>query len=176
MDPDSIPPGYEIPEPAREKVEGGSVWTFAIPDAGVDEQVKPAIAVGDKAAVFSLVPSQAARMLLEKQLETGSRLADYDRPLAGMAAVDFPALVDAIEPWVVYLTRYGSVQQEEGWVDDETTLSADDETEEASEALEHVSVVLEVARCLRAAVVEAEVRDDATVTHWQNEIRDLPGR
>jgi hypothetical protein len=93
-----------------------------------------------------------------------------------MAAVDFPALVDAIEPWVVYLTRYGSVQQEEGWVDDETTLSADDETEEASEALEHVSVVLEVARCLRAAVVEAEVRDDATVTHWQNEIRDLPGR
>jgi hypothetical protein len=176
MDPDSVPPGYEIPEPAREKVEGGSVWTFAIPDAGVDEQVKPAIAVGDKAAVFSLVPSQAARMLLEKQLETGSRLADYDRPLAGMAAVDFPALVDAIEPWVVYLTRYGSVQQEEGWVDNEMTLSADVETEEASEALEHVSVVCEVARCLRAAVVDAEIRDDATVTHWQNEIRDLPGR
>jgi len=176
MDPDAVPPGYEIPEPEREKVDGGSVWTFAIPDAGVDEQVKPAIAVGDKAAVFSLVPSQAARMLLEKQLETGSRLADYDRPLAGMAAVDFPALVDAIEPWIVYLTRYGSVQQEEGWVDDEMTLSADDETEEASEALEHVSVVCEVARCLRAAVVDAEIRDDATVTHWQNEIRDLPGR
>jgi hypothetical protein len=176
IDPDAVPPAYEIPEPEREKVAGGSVWTFAIPDAGLDEQVKPTIAVGDQAVVFSLVPSQAARMLTAKPLETGARLADIGQPLAGLAAADVPALVDTIEPWVVYLTRYGSVQQREGWVDDELELSADDETEEASEALEHVSVVFEVARCLRGAAVEATARDGATVSHWRNEIRDLPPR
>jgi len=138
--------------------------------------VKPTIAVGDQAVVFSLVPSQAARMLTAKPLETGARLADIGQPLAGLAAADVPALVDTIEPWVVYLTRYGSVQQREGWVDDELELSADDETEEASEALEHVSVVFEVARCLRGAAVEATARDGATVSHWRNEIRDLPPR
>lgn len=176
IDEDAVPAGYRIPEPEKSKVEGGTVWAFAIPEAGLDDQITPAIAVGDEAVAFTLVPGQAARILPKRKLETAAGLSDFAEPLAAAAAVDFPALVDAIEPWVVYLTRYGCVQQRDGWVDADRELSADDETEEASEALEHVDVALDVARCLKAAVAETATRDDATVTHWRNVIRDLPKR
>jgi hypothetical protein len=176
FDPDSVPAGYEVPAPTKTKVEGGSVWSFAIPDAGLDKELAPAIAVGDKAAVFSLVPAQAGRMLVERKLETGSALATFQEPLAGAAAVDFPALVDVLEPWIVYFTRYGCVQQQEGEVDPDKELSKADENDQATEALDHVKVVLEVARCLKAAVVETAPRDGATVAHWRNLIRDLPKR
>jgi hypothetical protein len=176
IDADAIPEGYTIPEPEKAKVEGGSLWSFPVAEAGLDEQLAPAIAVGDEAAVLTLVPAQASRLLPSRKLETGSELSRFAEPLAGAAAVDFPALVDAIEPWVVYLTRYGCVQQREGWVDGDEELTADDETPEASDALEHVEVALDVARCLKAAVVETATRDEATVTHWRNVIRDLPKR
>ena len=176
VDADAVPAGYEIPAPEKEKVEGGSVWSFAIPDAGLDEQIKPSIAVGDKAAVFSLVPSQGARLLIPSKLETGAKLSAFKEPLATAAALDVPALIDTIEPWIVYVTRYGAVQQEEGFVDSETELSGSNETDQVTEALEHVRVVLEAARCLKEAVAETAERDGATVTHWRNLIRDMPKR
>lgn len=176
LDPDAVPAGYQVPEPTKTKVDGGSVWSFAIPDAGLDDAIAPAIAVGDKAAVFSLVPAQAGRMLVERKLETGSGLATFQGPLAGVAAVDFPAVVDLLEPWIVYFTRYGSVQQRDGEVEADAKLSKADENDQAAEAIEHVRVVLEAARCLRSAAAETAPRDGATVTHWRNLIRDLPKR
>jgi hypothetical protein len=176
IDESAVPPGYRIPEPEKSKLDGGTVWAFAIPETGLDEQVKPAIAVGEEVVAFTLVPGQAARILPRRKLETAAELSAFADPLAGAAAIDVPALVDAIEPWIVYLTRYGCVQQRDGWVDPDEDLSADDETEEAAEALQHVKVVLEAARCLKAAVAETAAREDATVTHWRNLIRDLPNR
>jgi hypothetical protein len=176
VDPDAVPEGYEVPSPTKVKVEGGSVWSFSVPDAGLDQELAPAIGVGDKAAVFSLVPAQAGRLLEARKLETGAALATFQEPLAAAAAVDFPAVVDAIEPWIVYFTRYGCVQQRDGEVDPDAELSQADENAEATEALAHVKVVLEAARCLKSAVVETAPRDGATVTHWRNLIRDLPKR
>jgi hypothetical protein len=176
MDPDALPPGYEVPEPEKSKVEAGSIWTFALAGAGLDEQVRPAIGIGEKAAVFSLVPKQAGRLLADTKLETGSQLATFEEPLAGAAALDFAGLVDAIRPWVVYVTRYGCALQRDGRVEADETLTADDETAEAKEALEHVAVVLEVAKCLRAATAETTITDEAKVTHWRNVIRDLPAK
>jgi hypothetical protein len=173
FDPDAVPEGYEVPAPTKLKVDGGSVWSFAIPDAGLDQELAPAIAVGDKAAVFSLVPAQAGRMLVPRKLETGAALATFQEPLAAAAAVDFPAVVDAIEPWIVYFTRLRAASRD-GEVDPDAELSQADEDEEVTEVLEHVKVVLEAARCLKSAVVETAPRDGATVTHWQNLIRDLP--
>lgn len=176
MNPDAVPAGYEVPEPEKAKVGAGSIWSFALPGSGLDEQLRPAIGVGDKAAVFSLVPAQAGRLLAASRIETGSQLTTFEEPLAGAATLDFAGLVDAIRPWVVYLTRYGCVQQRDGSVDADEDLTAEDETAEAKEALAHVAVALEVAKCFRAATAETSVGDDATVTHWRNVIRDLPAK
>jgi len=174
IDPDAVPPGYRIPEPAREKVAGGSIWSFAIPDTRLDEQVRPAIGVADTAAVFALVPGHAARLLEPARLETGGKLSAFAEPLAAAAALDFNKLIDALEPWIVYATRLGSVVTREGSVDAATELSADDLAPEAREALDAAKRVLEVARCLKEAVAETRLEDDAVVTRWRNVIRDLP--
>lgn len=174
IDPDSVPEGYRIPEPEKEKIDGGTVWSFPVPDAGLDDQIRPAIGVGDTAAVFALVPGHAARLLPAAQLETAAKLSTFGEPLAAAAALDVVALIDAVEPWVVYLTRYGCVMVATGEVDPDSQLTAADETPEATEALEHARVVFEVARCLKTAVAETVAKDEASVTHWQNLIEDLP--
>jgi hypothetical protein len=176
VNPDAVPDGYEVPAPEKSKVDAGSIWTFALPNAGLDEQIRPAIGVGEKAAVFSLVPKQAGRLLVDTKLDTGSQLATFEEPLAGAAALDFAGVVDALRPWIVYLTRYGCVQQRDGRVDADEQLTAEDETADAKEALEHVAVVLEAAKCFRAATAETSSTDEATVTHWRNVIRDMPAK
>jgi hypothetical protein len=132
--------------------------------------------VGAETVVFSLAPKQAGRLLAGARLETGSQLSTFQEPLAGAATLDFAGLVDAIQPWIVYLTRYGCVQQRDGVVDADEPLTAEDETPEAKEALAHIAVALEAAKCLRAAVSETTTTEEATVTHWRNVIRDMPPR
>ena len=177
MDPGAVPADYRVPDPEKSKAEGGSVWSFSLKGAGLDEQLRPSIGVGEKSAVLSLAPNQAARMLVANKLETGSGLSAFDEPLAGAAALDFAGLVDAIKPWIDYGVRYWCVsERESGQVDPDEELAADDENEQAKEALQHVGVVFEAIKCLRAAVAETSFADDAVVTHWRNVIRDLPAK
>jgi hypothetical protein len=176
MDPDAVPEGYRIPEPEKTKVEDGTVWSWKLAGARLDDQIRPSIGLGEKAVVFSFVPKQAGRMLPESRLETGSQLTRFAEPLAAGAALDFAGLVDVLGPWVTYVTRYGCVQIRDGAVDPDTELSAADETDEAKEVLAQVKVVLEALKSLRAAVVETSQRDDALVTHWRNVIRDMPAK
>ncbi|MEI7781583.1 MAG: hypothetical protein WCJ18_06615, partial [Planctomycetota bacterium] len=176
ISPDGVPAEYRIPDPEKTKLDKGSVWSWKLEKSGIDEQVRPAIGVGDDVAVFSLLPKQAGRLLVESRLETGSQLSKFDEPLAGAAALDFAGVVDAIQPWIVYLTRYGCVQQRDGSVDSDTELSADVENEQAREALTHAAVVCEALKSLRAAVAEMSTTPDATVTHWRNVIRDMPAK
>ncbi|MFM1903893.1 MAG: hypothetical protein RLZZ440_1793 [Planctomycetota bacterium] len=176
LEPDAIPAGYEIPAPVKQKLEQGTVWAFPLGNSGLDAQIQPAIVVGDDLAAFTLVPGQAERLLAKQPLATAKQLAKFNQPAAAAAAVEWSRLVDALEPWLVYLTRYGSVMQREGDVDPSLELTAGTETPEVSEALEHLDVILDVARCLRAAAATTVKKNDALVTHWRNEIRDLPAK
>jgi hypothetical protein len=176
MDPGSVPEGYRIPEPEKAKVDEGSVWSWKLLNSRLDEQIRPAIGVGEQVAVFSMAPKQAGRMLVESRLETASQLAKFDEPLASAMAFDVAGVIDALEPWVTYLTRYGCVQERDGVVDPEVELTAADENQQAKEVLEHVRVVLAAAKSLRAAAAETSFQGDALVTHWQNVIRDTPAK
>jgi len=176
VNPDAVPAEYRVPEPAKTKVEGGTLWSFALPGSGFDEKVQPSIGVGDDAAVLSLVPRQVGRLLTDIRLETGSGLTKFEEPLAAAAALDFAGLIDSLQPWLVYLTRYGCVAQRDGVVDPGEELGPDDENPQAKDALEQGKVVLEALKSLRVAVAEMAVQDDATVTHWRNVIRDMPAK
>ena len=176
MNPDALPAEYRVPEPLKNKVEGGTLWSYPLANSGLDEKVQPSIGVGESAAVLSLVPKQAGRLLLKTRLETGSRLAKFEEPLVGAAALDWAGLIDAIQPWAVYFTRYGCVQQRDGNVDPESELGPDDENEQAKDALAQAKVVFEVIKSLRVAVAETAMESDAMVTHWRNVIRDMPAK
>jgi len=176
IDPDSVPADYRIRDPEKSKVEAGAVWTWPLEKSGLDDQVRPTIGVGDDVAVFSLVPKQASRLLAASKLETGSQLSKFEEPLVGAATLDVAGLVDALQPWIVYLTRYGCVQQRDGQVDRAAVLTKDVETVQAADALAQAAVVCEALKSLRVAVAEAAVKGDATVTHWRNVIRDMPAK
>lgn len=173
IDPDSVPADYRVAEPEKTKVEGGTIWSWKLEKTGVDDQVRPAIAVGDEAAVLSLVPKQAGRLIVESRLETGSQLASFEDPLAAAAALDVAGLIDALRPWVVYATRYGCVQVRDGSVDPDITLDAETENAQAKDALEQAKTVFEALTSLRVAVAETKITPEATVTHWRNVIRDV---
>jgi hypothetical protein len=142
--------------------------------SGLDEQLRPAIALGKDAAVLSLVPKQAGRLIVATPLKTGEQLTKFAEPLAGAATLDVAGLIEVLEPWVVYVARYVAVQQREGSVDADLTLDAGAEDQQVTEILEQVRGVLEAAKSLRVATAETAVKPDATVTHWRNVIRDMP--
>ena len=174
LNPDSLPDGYRIPEPSKSKVDGGALWTFALPNAGLDDQIEPTIGIGEDVAVFSLLPKQASRMLLRTPQETGAALSRFGEPLGVAAAADGPGLIDLIEPWVEYAVRVGVLQQRNGFVDNDSTIGPEGDDDRMRDILRHTSVVFEALRCIRVTVAEATTRSDATVVHWQNVIRDLP--
>lgn len=174
MLPESVPTDYRIADPRKEEIEGGNVWSWSLEKSGLDDQVRPAIALGKDVAVLSLVPKQAGRLIVETPLTTGSQLTKFEEPLAGAATIDVAGLIEALEPWVVYMTRYVAVQQREGSVDADLTLDAAAEDQQVKEILEQVRGVLEAAKSLRVATAETAVKPDATVTHWRNVIRDMP--
>jgi hypothetical protein len=176
LNPDAVPAHYRVPEPAKTKVEGGTLWSFGVSGTGFDEKIQPSLAVGDDAAVLTLVPKQAGRLLVETRLETASQLSKFEEPLVGAAALDVAGLVDALQPWIVYLARFGSVQQRQGGVDADTELGPDDEDPLVTDALSQGRVVFEVLKSLRVAAAETATQTDATVTHWRNVIRDLPAK
>jgi hypothetical protein len=169
----SIPAEYRIPDPEKTKVEGGSVWSWPLTKAGIDEQVQPSIALGKDTVVFSLVPRQAGRLIVESPLETGSRVAAFEEPLAAAATLDVAGLIDAIEPWVVYLLRYAAEWEGGGNLASDQVLDADAGDAKTKDILEHAKVVLEAARSLRVATAETMTKPEATVTHWRNVIRDM---
>ena len=172
--PGAIPEGYDVPEPTKSKIAEGTAWSFAIPDSGLDEQVQPSIAVGNTAVVFSFLPQQSERLLKKAPFKTGSPFLQVEKPLASAAAFDFVRLFDALEPWVVYVARYGCVQQRDGSVDPDTELNADAENEQATDVLKQTAVVFKVLKSLRTVAASMATKPDATVTHWKSVIRDLP--
>jgi hypothetical protein len=174
LNPESVPEGYRIPDPSKSKVDGGALWTFAIPQAGLDDQIEPTIGIGENVAVFSLLPKQASRMLVRTTQTTGSELSRFEEPLAAAAAADVAGFVDLLEPWVEYIARVGVLQQRNGFVDSDATIGPDGDDDRIRDILRHSAVVLDALRCIRVTVGEASTRSDATVTHWRNVIRDLP--
>ena len=174
--PEAVPAGYSIPEPVEESVADGTVWSFPIPQAGLPEEIAPAIGLGKDVAVFSLVPGQAGRLLTAVDLKTASALGGFDRPLGAAAAADVPAMIDVLEAWLIYAARYASVQQREGTVDADVELSASDESPMIAPFFEQFQVVLDACRCLKAGVAEQTIESGVTITRWKNLIEDMPAR
>jgi hypothetical protein len=169
-----VPEGYRIPDPERKKTEAGTIWSFAIPKAGLDAQIRPSIALGSDAVALTLVPAQAERLLEKKPLKTAVDSGGFDKPLAVAAAYDNKGLVKAIEPWVAYGIRYAAAWRRDGDVDASETLAADDDDDSTKDILAQVKVVCDVLECFQGAAAEASIEKDARVTRWKNLLRDLP--
>lgn len=166
FDGSEVPEDFELPEPEETEASGGSLFTWAAPsEAELDDQIALAIGIGEHVATISSSPKMAERILTEtpwKSFPVGAA----DEPRALVVGFDFPALIDAISPWVDYGIRT-SVEGEE---------AAGTETEEGSQAGEIISQVhtgLEVLKCFRGVWSETVKEDDAWMTHTISKFEDL---
>lgn len=101
VSPEEVPP-IKIPEVVTEKTDEGTISSFAF-QLPIDPQIKPNAGLSDDVAVVSLTPELTKRVLAKTALsaEEGP-LAEHDRELASAASFNFPALVDAVVPWIDY--------------------------------------------------------------------------
>ena len=65
--------------------------------------------------VTSLLPQFTARLLAETSLKGQGPLANYDRPLAAAAHLDFARLIEALEPWIDYGMTLDWERVRPGW-------------------------------------------------------------
>ena len=173
IDEDAIPSEYRIPDPEEQDTPDGSIWSFALPESGLDEQIQLSVGVGKEAAVFSLVPEQAKRLLKSTPLTLEG---DLSMNLAGAAVLDWVAFANVLEPWVTYVARCGGVMKGRSDLPADETVGPDNDTDEVKEALEQLVTIFDVVRCLKSATAKTVLEGDVTVTRWQNRIEDLPAQ
>ena len=171
MDPEAVPPEYRFPSRPRNR------WTAAPSGASRFPRRAPRRArrrsPSARAAVFSLVPWQAARMLTAEDLETAAAWpASTGRWRRGGGRFSGDGRCDRALgrlPPATAACSSGKAGSMPRW------NSPPDERRRKPRASSS-SRSCSMPRCPRCGRRRAAYPRGATVTHWQNLIRDLPRR
>ncbi|MBW3599333.1 MAG: hypothetical protein KY475_18950 [Planctomycetes bacterium] len=92
-------PDSEILLPEKRDLTHGTMWLYSLPDWRRNAEPRaPNLALSDEFVVLSLRPEVSARLLESGAFEDAGPLADLDRALAAAAYLDFPQLVDVVQP------------------------------------------------------------------------------
>ncbi len=156
-------PAMQLVPPQSKDVGDGSVYYYALPaDSGLDAQLAPNAGLSKEFMVASLLPQFTARLLARTPLAGQGPLAQDDRPLAAAGHLDFPRLIDAIEPWIDY-----GLQVSMGFDPDGAAGGP------MGDVPQQVHDVLQVIRCFRGVSSATYLEANSTVTHAQVRFADL---
>jgi hypothetical protein len=157
--PDAIPE-FKLPEPETSKAGGGTLYFYPLPEElKIDEKITPNAGLSDQVLVVSTSRTLSERILASKPLTVKKGLlAKRTDPLASASLFNWPALVDALEPWI----NYGIEQQMEDAEDDDVKKIED-----------QVETGLEILRCFRGCVSTTYFENKAVVTHRESTWQDL---
>jgi hypothetical protein len=188
----------KIPEVTTDKTDSGTVSYFAelstmLP---IDPQIKPNAGLSEDIAVLSITPDQTKRLLASTPpTPKDGPLGEVDQPLASAARLNWPALVDAVVPWIEYaLTLHADTaekaeaapesddanEKDDGSDDEKAEADNDDdskdgkdEDDDVEEILEQVREGAEILKCFRGYSSVSRVEDNAVVTHHESVFEDL---
>ncbi len=176
-------PAIEVPEPKERAVEGGALYTYALPPQwGIDSQTAFNGGLTESMAAFSLLPAFTERMLESAPLKIDTAI-DMNRAAAKATHVQFAKLVGAIEPWINYGFDVvaGKLKVEEDSEASESDATSDEEVNPQQSAvavqagfiLPQIHQLLQVAAALRSYTSITYQEDDAWVTHVEMHLKDL---
>jgi hypothetical protein len=156
-------PEFEIPKPTVERKDGRTFAHYPIPEGwGIDPQFRPTGGLSAKVAVLTLSRGHAERLLEPTPLRTDlAPFADLKRPLESAFYFNWTGVVEAVGPWVGFLTRKEVLGEK---------------TEEAGAIAAKVLAYLKVFRAYGSATYR---EGGATVTHSEAVFADLdppPGK
>jgi hypothetical protein len=149
----------EIPKAkTRELKTGGKLFFYAAPEnAGLDPQLALTAGIGKKAAVFTLSPVTAERLLAEKPLKADHLRGFKDKPLESAGILDWEGIVRAARPWVDMAVEQYTGEEGKG---PETIRG-------------QVGVVMDVLSVFRRVTSVTYPEGKATVTHSLAVFQDL---
>jgi hypothetical protein len=158
-------PELKLPAPKVVKKAGATLYTYPLPEeAGLDPQVMPTAAVGEKVFAFTFSQAFAERLLADKPLQVkGTALADRDRPLVAAVVFNWAGLVDAATPWLEMAVTHAPRA-----VDIEGNPIA------GEELWKQMRTVLEVLKVFKGVTTATHIEDGVSVTHSVSVVRDLP--
>jgi hypothetical protein len=170
------PPGQvpEIKFPAPEKKESrqGMLYSYPLPaDAGLDPQVLPTAGLSEHVLVLAPSQAMAERLLTPMSLKVeGGPLAEK-RPLGAAAYFNWPALVDAVVPWV----ELGFAIQSPPPPPRAGAPGAAAPPAGLDDVLKQVRTVARVLKCFRGYTSATYNDGGVWVTHGESVFHDLPG-
>jgi hypothetical protein len=166
--PDVIPE-IKIPPATETKTATGTVYHYPqLERHGVDKQIAPSAGLSKSVGVLSTSPRLAKQALARTplSLEEGL-LTDRNRPLASAISFNWPALVDAVTPWVDYgVTQYFARRAAAA----EAGAAGDPRVKPI---LEQVRTGAEILKCFRGISMATYREGNAVVTHSESVWRDL---
>jgi len=153
-------PDFRLPEPKRMESSVGEIFCLPLPeDNGLDERIVPSLGIAKSVAAFSLTREHTERLLQATPLRIGGLLKESNRPLVGAGWLDWPALLEAADPWIDYtLPRL---------------LPQDSDTAKNEEILSQIRTARKLLGVLRAVTSETYPEGNTLVTHTLVELRDL---
>jgi len=168
-------PDIKIPEPQSEMGKAGTLYFYPIPRAwGLDRRFVPTGGLSSSVAALSLSKAHSERLLEKTPLDVDSGpLGDQQRPLVGAGYFNWPALIDAVTPWVEMAVRRGGSEEETAAVPDgeEDRGAADPKGRKG--VLEQVHTVLQVLKTFRGYTSATTVEEGHLVTHQEWVFKDL---
>jgi hypothetical protein len=155
-------PDLKLPEPTVVKAGDATLVYYPIPaELGLDPQVVPTAGLSKSVAVLTLSRAHTERLLKPTPVEIdGSPLAELkDKPLASASAFNWPALVDALTPWVeMGVAMAGLPPTPPG---------------PEGDVLKQVRTVLEILKVFRGVSTVSYFEDGVLVTRSEAVMRDL---
>jgi hypothetical protein len=158
-------PDFRIPDPESVKRGTATLYFYTLPDQiPLDRRVVPTAGLSQNVAALTLSHAHAERLLKPTPLKVdGGPLADPNKPLVGAVYFNWPALIDAAEPWLELAANAIMDRQ----LPDNAPPKARDEI------LDQVRTVLTVLRVYRGTTSATYIEDGAVVTHSETVIKDL---
>ncbi len=159
-------PEFKIPAAEVEKTKSGTLHFYPLPEElGLDKQVQPVMGLGKRLAVFALSKQHAERLLKDTPMKAETGPLAHKGKVVGVAMLNWPALVDVLEPWV----EFG--------VETYVARSSDDPkvAKAMSEGiLKQVRVVMKVLKTCKGFNSISYVEGEALVSHSETVFKDLP--
>ena len=151
--------GLQLPTPDERTLDSGKLYYLgALAVTGIDPSIAPAWGWSDNVLVFANTPDTVSRVLETRPIKG---------PLAEMAAgklayatyLDFARLISVLKPWVRYGLTVAAQQQDNQMI---------------SMVAPQLEAVMDVLACLRQRTSVTFEDGSSLVTHYKQQVRDLP--
>jgi hypothetical protein len=155
-------PDLKMPDPTTEKTAGGLLAYYPIPpEFGLDAQVVPTAGLSKSVLALSLSRAHTERLLKPTPLKKESGpLADLKtKKLASASGFNWPALVDALTPWIELAVTSANPPPVPPGPD--------------GDVMKQVRTVLEVMKVFRGSYSVTYYEDGVMITHSESILRDL---